>query len=248
VRTNDAAAPSRVLPWPGCFNVRDLGGLPTVDGGRTAWRVIVRGDNPARLTAAGRAALTHYGVRTLVDLRQAGEGVDADAWDGLTIARVPVFDFSEACFWARCQRLHPSQAYREALLRWPEAFCRAVTEVATARPGGVLVYCEAGRDRTGLVCALILSAAGVTDDAIAHDYSLSAPFLRDARNHISAAEDPRFHRLITHRNFSEFSWMARLIADLGFEQYLKNGLSSAVLETLRSRLRDRGEGRQQETR
>ena len=61
-----------MLAWEGCLNVRELGGLPTEDGGETVFGRVVRGDNPEQLTAAGWASLADYGVRTVVDLRAAG--------------------------------------------------------------------------------------------------------------------------------------------------------------------------------
>lgn len=53
--------PTRTLHWPACYNVRDLGGLPTAAGCVTRWRVIIRLDIPARLTDAGQQALLDYG-------------------------------------------------------------------------------------------------------------------------------------------------------------------------------------------
>jgi hypothetical protein len=59
----------RHLTWEGCYNTRDLGGLPTVDGGETDWQAVIRSDILSRLTAQGRRALLDYhgigsGVRT----------------------------------------------------------------------------------------------------------------------------------------------------------------------------------------
>ncbi|RPI70219.1 MAG: hypothetical protein EHM38_06360, partial [Geobacteraceae bacterium] len=62
----------RILPWEGCNNVRDLGGLRTSDGRLTRWKTIVRSDTPAKLTAAGWSALYNYGIRTIITLRTHG--------------------------------------------------------------------------------------------------------------------------------------------------------------------------------
>src|SRR5262245_14472863 len=56
---------SRHLPWDACYNIRDVGGYTTADGGQIRWRALVRADNLCRLTPAGRAALVDYGVRTI---------------------------------------------------------------------------------------------------------------------------------------------------------------------------------------
>src|SRR5205823_6923920 len=65
--------PARHLTWDACYNARDVGGYPTNSGGRTRWRALVRADNLHRLTPEGQAALREYGVRTIIDLRLAGE-------------------------------------------------------------------------------------------------------------------------------------------------------------------------------
>jgi protein-tyrosine phosphatase len=64
-------APNRILTWEGCVNVRDLGGLNTSDGRQTRWGAVVRSDTPAKLTAAGWAALYAHDVRTVISLRAA---------------------------------------------------------------------------------------------------------------------------------------------------------------------------------
>src|SRR5215212_4777488 len=64
---------ARRLYWDACYNVRDLGGYATVDGGHTRWDAFVRADNLSRLTPAGQSALIAYGVRTVIDLRRADE-------------------------------------------------------------------------------------------------------------------------------------------------------------------------------
>ncbi|BCJ69607.1 tyrosine-protein phosphatase [Polymorphospora rubra] len=61
------------LAWPGPRNARDLGGLPTVDGGRVRHRAVVRADSPHALTADGIAALRAYGVTRIIDLRSVDE-------------------------------------------------------------------------------------------------------------------------------------------------------------------------------
>lgn len=69
-------AVDRVLTWPECKNVRDLGGLPLVGGGTTAFNAIVRGDHPNQLSPAGWASLRDYGIRTIVTLTT--DGVDLE--------------------------------------------------------------------------------------------------------------------------------------------------------------------------
>jgi hypothetical protein len=62
-------APVKVLDWPGCRNVRDLGGLSTTDGGRTRYGALIRSDSHFRLTREGIAVVRAAGVSRILDLR-----------------------------------------------------------------------------------------------------------------------------------------------------------------------------------
>ncbi|MFL6140969.1 MAG: tyrosine-protein phosphatase [Labedaea sp.] len=171
-------AADRHLAWDGLYNARDLGGLRTPSG-ETAWRAVVRSENPERLTPAGWAALADYGVRTVIDLRNDDElGADAAARPaGITTVRVPLEDYDGAPdFWRhwRDTGLWATPLYYRAYLEtFPHRAAAAVTAVAAAEPGGVLVHCAAGRDRTGLITLLLLAMAGVSVADIAADHALS---------------------------------------------------------------------------
>ena len=65
----EAVMLDRQLDWDGCFNVRDMGGLPTISGARTRPGAAVRADSLNKLTDHGWAALLDHGVRTVIDLR-----------------------------------------------------------------------------------------------------------------------------------------------------------------------------------
>src|SRR5215208_28353 len=66
-------APRRHLAWESCYNVRELGGYPTEDGGETRWGAFLRADTLCRLTPMGEEALVAYGIRTIIDLRNPAE-------------------------------------------------------------------------------------------------------------------------------------------------------------------------------
>lgn len=169
----------RWLDWEGCVNVRDLGGLPTGDGSRTAWRQLVRGETVQHLTAAGWATLEAYGVRTVIDLRNDDEiGPDAaERPDSVRTVRVPLDDVADTEMWELFESeghggLGPLY-YPEFMRRKPERCAAAVSAIAAAEPGGVLFCCAGGRDRTGLVAMLALALAGVPADAIVADHTLT---------------------------------------------------------------------------
>lgn len=179
-----AAAVERDLEWPGCVNVRDLGGLATAGGSVTAFGAVVRADNARRLTEAGWRAARGYGIRTVVDLRSDDErGADLPAPDDVEVETLSLFhDFDadptyradlvrrlEGCGIVDAYRL----LYREALERHADRCAAALRLVAAAKPGGVLVHCAGGKDRTGVVAALLLRLVGVPTELVVADYERS---------------------------------------------------------------------------
>jgi protein tyrosine/serine phosphatase len=178
---DDAMTDDRHLDWDGCFNVRDLGGLPTADGRLTRRGAVVRGDKVSRLTAAGWEALVAHGVRTIVDLRDPSE-YQPDAAPRpthLTTIRLPLEDQANTEFWQQWRGFSCTPLYYRPFLEHASARIAAVfAAIAEAEPGGVLVHCGAGRDRSGLVTLVLLALLGVSPELIAADYLLSAERLR----------------------------------------------------------------------
>jgi protein-tyrosine phosphatase len=172
---------TRLLAWEGCLNARDLGGYPTEDGRETRWGAVVRSDSPAALTEAGRAALADYGVRATVDLRLPTELADqpnpfADPGDhGIVYTNVSFIDPAAA----------PPEAvstlaedYLQMLDRYRQGVAEAMAAIARAPEGVVVIHCAAGKDRTGLISALLLGLVGVPAETIAADYAMTAELLR----------------------------------------------------------------------
>ena len=179
----------RILAWEGCFNVRDVGGYETTSGDRVRWRSLVRADNLHRLTPGGRASLLGYGVATVVDVRAPFElRIDPSPFErGLgipgapTYLNIPLLDREERDreVAAAVDAAKTVEAMYELLLeRCREQFGAVIRAIASASAGGVLVHCHAGKDRTGLVAALVLAVAGVERRSIARDYALSDGCLR----------------------------------------------------------------------
>ncbi|MER7850481.1 tyrosine-protein phosphatase [Kitasatospora sp. NPDC096077] len=170
----------RTLVWDGCLNVRDLGGLPTASGRPTTRGAIVRADNLDRLTREGWDALLDHGVRTVVDLRNAEEYKPLlPLPEDVELIRVPLDELAGPAWWEAHGRLDGTPlAFRPYLEHCPHAAAALITAIADARPGGLVVHCGAGRDRTGLAALLLLALAGVDRAAIAEDYLLSGPNVR----------------------------------------------------------------------
>jgi protein-tyrosine phosphatase len=181
----------RVLSWDGCVNVRDLGGLPLAGGGQTCFDVVVRADSIRGLTERGWRDLVDYGVLSAIDLRAPDElAADEPSIEApIPVAHAP---------------LAPSNldwpAMRDGYLGLLESarprFVRVIGLVAKAETP-VVVHCQGGRDRTGLVAALLLALAGVDYETIAADHALSdenwAPYL-DAFYAEAETQDERERR------------------------------------------------------
>ncbi|AZM49559.1 protein-tyrosine-phosphatase [Streptomyces sp. WAC 06738] len=178
-----AARPGRELDWDGCFNVRDLGGLPAAGGRRTRPGALVRADNLDGLTAAGWAAVAEHGVRTVVDLRNAiDHRPRLPRPEGIGLVRVPVDELAgNVRWWREWGHLEGTPLTWAAYLEYvPQVAASVVREVAAAPPGGIVVHCTAGRDRTGFASFVLLTLAGVAAADIAADYLLSGPNHRRA--------------------------------------------------------------------
>jgi len=233
----------RDLDWDGCYNVRDLGGLPTLDGRRTRWGAVVRADNLNHLSPAGWRALKAHGIRTIVDLRN-DEELDSDAGprsDGITTVHVPLDDIADNELWKYLwdEELDGTPLYYLPFLdRKPERCAAAIAAVTRAEPGGVVIHCGIGRDRTGLVTLLLLALAGVEPDLIASDYELSNDRLRPRWARLGEEDqgtwaEARLRRANTSAHATVLGILASL--DVG-ARLLAGGLHEDDLTAIRARL------------
>jgi protein tyrosine/serine phosphatase len=244
----------RTLLWDGCVNVRDLGGLPLEGGGETSFGALVRADSIRRLTDDGWAALVDYGTRTVVDLRYHSElEADPPRELPLEVVHVPLLPEPDTEFWNAIGAVSATEAddvrrtrlvYLEFLERRTAEFAAALTAVAEADGGAVVVHCVGGKDRTGLVCGLLLRLAGVPIDAVVADYGLSEPNLARRTERWLATADTEDERERRRRaSVAPPEAMAGVLVTLderygGAEGYLRAaGVGDACLAQLRSRLR-----------
>lgn len=161
---------ARVLAWDGCVNVRDIGGLPTDDGGEIQSRVVVRADSIRGLTDTGWQALLDYGITLAVDLRSDHElEEDADREAPIPVVHIPI---DPNAHWAAFNFPTMREGYEALLDHFPWAFAQAIETVA-ASDGPVVIHCAGGRDRTGIAVALMLRLAGVDPEDIAADHGIS---------------------------------------------------------------------------
>jgi protein tyrosine/serine phosphatase len=164
------------LVLSGCTNARDLGGLPTRDGRRIRERVLIRTDSLAHLDAAGRADLERLEPGLILDLRSAPELVS----DPNPFARHPAFRhrpfFDPGWEHVRDDLAETTRhgIYRRMLAGNLAAIGAAIREIAAAPPDRPIVaHCAGGKDRTGLIVALLLDIAGVPRELIVADWAAS---------------------------------------------------------------------------
>ena len=231
----------RHLDWDRCFNIRDLGGLPTIDGQVTRWGALVRADSLDRLTAAGWAALWTYGVRTVIDLRNAEERTAEDATrpPGLTTVQVPLEDLDDRAFWQSFGHLDTTPLiFPHVLTHQPGRVAAVLAAIAKSDPGGVVFHCVRGRDRTGLIAVLLLALAGVKPQAIADDYEVSIERLRPLLVQLDRLrEEDRIRARLAHANTTASAAVLVTLESVAIEACLRAaGLRDRELAALRARL------------
>lgn len=237
----------RFLGWDGCSNVRDLGGLATCDGATTRWGQLIRSESADRLSPDGWRALEAYGIRTVIDLRNDDEiGGSPARSETVTTIRVPIDDIADTQMWEYFESegyggLGPLY-YPEFMRRKPERCAAAIAAIAAAVPGGVLIHCAAGRDRTGLVSLLALAVADVPAGVIAADHALTDELLAVAQPDRRPFTPSDFDYLYTDRGTTPESVITDIVdgttLGTGVHEYLRTaGVTEEELTAVRRRLR-----------
>ncbi len=220
----------RILEWDGCINVRDLGGIPTREGGQTRRGAVVRSDTPSRLTPAGWSALYDYGIRTIITLSTLGHEEKelnfTSPFPDVAVLRVDIEDLTDQEFlykWAASDLWCTPLYYKDALARWPERHAAAISAIAQAQGGGVLIHCKRGNDRTGIITLLLLSLVGAPPEEIIAEYELSP--------------DPERDEILAREHTSTREALLSALEGLDAEKYLlSGGVSREELEAVRRRL------------
>jgi protein-tyrosine phosphatase len=229
--------------FPGLLNLRDLGGHPTRDGARTRSRSLLRADDLVQLTDAGMQALADYGVRTVVDLRWPGE-VAAKPHPVAGHASVRYHNISllasDETQWISLTGECTKEMWKCLVLEHTRPQLKEVLDViADAAEEPLVFHCVAGKDRTGLIAALLLALADVEPDAIAADYAASTSQLADAYfvryTSLQRAEVLEALRCPEEGVHNMLAYLAQYGGAAGYLRAI--GLSDARIARLRGRLR-----------
>ena len=184
-------APSRVVPLQGGRNFRDLGGYRTADGRKVKWGLLYRSGSMTGLTADDYAALEKRGIRVVCDLRSTAERqAEPVAWPH-ALPRVLADDYAmdngqflpkgdPRQFTADQVRGAMASSYPRLLTQFNGQYRRMFGELLAGH-APLAFNCSAGKDRTGIGAALILTALGVPRETVIGDYMLSNQTLDPAK-------------------------------------------------------------------
>ena len=218
-------------------NTRELGGWPTRTGGLTRRDRIWRSDAPVVPNEADAETLRGKGIRTIIDLRTEAEARRKPcALAGAEGFRYRPFPITEGSEPPATLAEVPAVYLRIAL---QPALAQALRTAAEAE-GGVLICCTAGKDRTGVLSALILLACGAEPRAIVADYVLSREYNRERLEAYLAAHPETDRRVVLASEGSMEGFLALFAERCGsvpacFESI---GLTAAQLRALRGKLLD----------
>ncbi len=194
------------------LNTRDLGGHRTKTGGITRFHRVWRSDVPAHPTARDAETLKSAGITTLADLRTEAEKERTPS----PLAGVPGF---------RCVSLpiREGSAVPPTLDAVPDTYLQIAASPQTAEvlrliaqeEAGILIHCSAGKDRTGVICALVLLFCGVSREEITTDYCQSGRNMQPALAPYLAAHPEIDSRIVTADERSIRAFLTRFAGEYG---------------------------------
>ena len=168
----------RHLPLMGCINLRELGGYVTSDGKSIRWRTLLRGDSLHQLSLESQQTIIDYGVKTIIDLRTRSE-VNKKSY---VLSKSPNINY---CNLPLLEEANFSQLWEKKTLFEHNCFIleerslqiKEILAVIASQSTAFVIHCAAGKDRTGIIIALLLAIANVPVDTIAQDYALSEKYV-----------------------------------------------------------------------
>lgn len=238
--------PARIIELEGACNVRDLGGYKAVNGREIQWGRFYRGDGQHKLTQQDQELLLERGIHTVIDLRYAQE---------LAVAKDAFADSDQVAYYnvdlinpATTNKPHVTslgELYVSMLDNSQAAFLR-VFELLTDHSGeAVLFHCTAGKDRTGMVAALLLDLAGVPHATIIEDYAMTAECLIPIMNDLRASRpkgmpvdlyerflgcDPSNMEMMLQHLHAKYGGSERYLAAIGLPEGKVQALRQKLLE------------------
>ena len=241
---------SERIPLEGAYNFRDLGGLTGRGGRRIRARRVFRSDRLTGLTDCDTALLESLGIGRVFDLRsdlelvQHGTGAFANAQGRhrhVPLVRVALGVSDSRIDWTKVDL---QSRYLEMLGEGAPVIREVLGHLATDDARATVFHCTGGKDRTGVVAAVLLRTLGVDDETIVEDYAVSekylAPFVEASRALMeSEGFDPQ---IVLYLCGSPAARMRKMLADMdarwgSVEGYLDwAGMREDTVASLRCRL------------
>lgn len=237
-------------PWvslQGADNVRDLGGLPTSNGRRLRHGVLFRGGALCEMTDRDvRVLVEEHKLRTLLDLRVEAE-VSKDGRGLLADTPVSYFNLPLKAASMRDDEAVPDLRGRELVSHYLTYLAPSTSSIVEifhilAGPGALpaMVHCSAGKDRTGVVIALLLTSIGAQEEAVIEEYALSGQVTEQmvARLQRLPSYRGRLHLLPSYALTSSPETMRQFLAEMrrrygGVRAWLAEaGVTPEVLDRL----------------
>jgi protein-tyrosine phosphatase len=199
----------RQVRFDTCFNFRDLGGYETDDGRQVRWKTLYRADTLHRLDGPDLALLRTLGLRSIIDLRSQHELDDHGRFrdhgtdDGTVVVHhMPMIDVvGGPTRLVEAPPDAPPRSVGEGYIATADEGRRAIGSAVAllARPGALpaVFHCTAGKDRTGILAGIVLSAIGVRDEDIIDDYMLTGES-RAARNAYLQLNEPDYYAFLSN--------------------------------------------------
>jgi protein-tyrosine phosphatase len=238
------------IPLEGAYNFRDLGGLSGLGGRRIRPGLVFRSDRLTNLTATDATVLEVFSIGRIFDLRSdlelthhgAGEfSSAADRHRHTPLVRISLSITDSRIDW---DKVDLQSRYLEMLQEGAPVIREILEHLAAEDAPATIFHCTGGKDRTGVVAAVLLRALGVDDETIVADYAISErylePFVEATR---ALMEREGFDaEIVLYLCGSPAERMRKMLADMdekwgSVENYLDwTGMSAATLDTLRARL------------
>lgn len=234
-------------------NFRDLGGYRTHDGRTVAWRRLFRSAALHQITDRDIARLKQeIGPRAVIDLRRLrnpDKNPEPLLLEGIGARYYPLpFRPESAAYLEDEAKAHPNATHMGEIyldrISEPPFGKRLVDalEIIAERDNHPLVFhCTAGKDRTGVLAAMVLAAVGIVDEDVVEDYALSAPLMKDIRERMISDPDtaqavkdqPDLHWEASAESMTAFLSLLRR-AYGSVDGYLKaNGARSSLVDRLK---------------
>jgi len=220
----------------GTENTRDLGGYPAKNGHTTKYKAFLRSDIPGELSAEDEQIIKDMNITTIIDLRSHDEIERTPCY----FADKPDFHYHHFHLFGHTIFVNGEDNVGEGYMGTlkTENLPHIFRSIANA-PAGVLYHCTAGKDRTGIVSAILLLLAGVEKEDIIADYIITYPYL--ARRLLIEIKEhyPDFPAYMGYSNYEYMDTFLTLFAEeFGTaENYLKSiGLTAEEISTIENKL------------